>query len=399
MKILIITPRIPYPPYRGDKLKIFNIVRNLSRNNEVKIITFHNDDEDLKNADELKKYNVKIETIKLSKISSIINAFNAAFTKTPFQVAYYSSKEMFQKLKTVFSSEHFDVVYFHLVRTAQYISALENSNSLKIIDFTDAVSLYLKRYLEVEKNPFRKMVIWSEYKRIYDYENIVEKFDNLFVCSEIDREFLIKKGIKTDVQILNNGIDTEYFHPENIEYQKHRIIFTGNMPYFANYDAALYFANDIFPKVNKRYPDSKFYIVGQYPPRKVKKLNSDKIVVTGFVKDIKMEYLKSEVNVAPIRFGAGTLNKVLESLILGVPVVTTPMAVMGMPNELKKYIFVGDSPERFADQIGYIFNNPSIRTDMLVEAKEVVFKLLGWETVIGNFVNFLKNRITEHKCN
>lgn len=391
MKILLVTPRVPYPPYRGDKLKPLNLLRNLSRNHDVKMFSFHNDDADLKNAAELRKLGYDIETVKLSIFQSLFNAASVMVKDDPFQVAYYRSKEMAERIRAELSSCKYDVVYFHLIRSAQYIDAVEDKSILKIIDFTDAISLYLKRYLEIESNPFRRVLIKSELSRIHKYEHIVEKFDHLFVCSEVDRVFLKQKGIKTNIGIINNGVDTDYFSYEDREFEKHRIIFAGNMPYFANHDAAAYFANDIFPLVLRKYNDSRFYIVGQNPPRNIQRLHSEKVIVTGFVNDIKLEYLKSEVNVAPIRFGAGTLNKIVESIILGVPVVSTPMAVAALPDKIKKYILTGSSPAEIAAQVCYVFENPSLRTDFYAEGREVVSGIMNWDSVISEFESFLLN--------
>lgn len=393
MKFLIVTPRIPYPPFRGDKLKIFNIAKILSRNNYVKIITFHRNHKDLELLPELEKNNIRIETIFLSIFSSIFNVIKVLFSSTPFQVAYYKSPEMSSKLQDLIEKEKFDVVYFHLIRSAQYLQPIKKSNAVKVIDFTDAVSLYLKRYSEVLRNPFKKLVVKNELSRIEKYESVAQGFNTLFVCSEIDRKTLLDRGVSNNIRILNNGIDLKYFTPDDVAYQKHRIIFTGNMPYFANYDAVLHFAKDIFPLVLQQEPESKFYIVGQKPPAKIRNLERENIIVTGFVPDIKREYLLSEVNVAPIRFGAGTLNKILESIALGVPVVATSLSVAGMQDELKKIIYIADSPAEFAEKIIYIFKNPHIRSGLMEEGRNTISRLLGWEQIVQDFENYIKEKI------
>ena len=126
---------------------------------------------------------------------------------------------------------------------------------------------------------------------------------------------------------------------------------------------------------------------------KIKRLSSKNIFVTGFVKDIKEEYLKSAVNVAPMRFGAGTLNKVLESISLGIPVIATEVAVMGLPKELNKYIFIAKNSQEFVEKVIYIFNNPSIRNELMEEGKKVIRELLSWELIVNDFEKYLKQQI------
>lgn len=397
MKILIITPRIPYPPFRGDKLKIFNISKNLLKKNEVKVLTFINKKSDLNDVNELKKIGIDIEVIKLPIIQSYLTTAKSLFTLNPLQVAYYYSRKMHSRIEDITSKEKFDVIYFHLISSAQYLKSVKNKSALKVIDFTDAVSLYLSRFVKVVKNPITKLVFYYEYKTISRYEKIAQNFDTLFICSHNDKKILLEKKAHHNIQIMLNGFDPETFKKEKIEPEEGRIIFSGNMPYFPNRDAVLYFINEVFPIVLKKKPNAKFYVVGQQPPKEILALQSENIIVTGFVQDIRKEYLLSQINVAPIRFGAGTLNKIIESLALGIPTVATSLSIQGFPEEIKKYIFTADAPEAFANEIIKIFDDPSIRNEVMREASEKVFNLLSWENIVEDFEKYLKERIQINK--
>ena len=386
MNILIITPRIPYPPYRGDKLKIFNIGKQLLKNNSVTIITFWRNEKQLIDIEELKKLNINVQSVKISLFESCLNVLKAIFTSLPFQVAWYKSKGMEKKVKELVNSGNYDVAYFHLIRSAQYFpEATSKSLVLMVIDFTDAVSLYLKRFFMIENNPFKKIFLGIERKRIENYESVANKFDVVFLCSEVDREYLQKQGVKADIKIIRNGVDVQQFSSEKIEYDKNRIIFTGNMTYYANYHAAIYFAKKIFPLVLKEVPEAKFFIVGQNPPFRVRLLANQNIIVTGFVKDIKKEYLISAINVAPMRFGAGTLNKIIESLVLGVPVIATPIAVEGFPEEIKNIISVASGSREFADSVIRYLKEPEFRQQFMELDKSSIKDMLSWENIVDQF--------------
>jgi glycosyltransferase involved in cell wall biosynthesis len=352
----------------------------------VTILTFLRKREQIKEIEELKKHNFNVLTVKISLFESCLNVLKAIFTNFPFQVAWYKSRKMAKKINKLIFSGNYDVAYFHLIRTAQYLPVQKSKTPiLRVIDFTDAVSLYLNRFYSVERNPFKKIFLGIEKKRIEKYESVANNFDAVFICSEVDRDYLIKQGVKTDIKILRNGVDISQFNSENVEYDKNRIIFTGNMPYYANYDAAVYFAKEIFPLVIKEVPETKFYIVGQNPPYKIRSLANKNIIVTGFVKDIRTEYLKSNVNVAPMRFGAGTLNKIIESLVLGVPVIATPIAVEGFPEELKEMIVVARNTEEFAKQVIRYLNTPELRREFMELDKSIIKEILSWENIVNQF--------------
>jgi polysaccharide biosynthesis protein PslH len=386
LNILIVTPRIPYPPYRGDKLKIFNLGKQLLKNNSVTIVTFLRNEKQKKEIEGLRKFGFNVISVKISFLESVLNVLKTAFTKLPLQVAWYKSRKMTEQINNLMLSDKFDVAYFHLIRTAQYLPVKKSKSSiLSIIDFTDAVSLYLDRFYSIEKNPVKKYLLGIEKNRIEKYECIANDFDMVFICSEVDREHLRKKGVQAKINIMRNGVDVHEFAPEKSRLEENRIIFTGNMPYYANYDAAIYFTKEIFPLVLKEIPEAKFYIVGQNPPYRVRLLASDNVRVTGFVKDIKEEYLKSVINVAPMRFGAGTLNKIIESLVLGVPVIATPIAIEGFPDKLKEMITVASDSKEFAKIIIKFLKFPTLREEFMQLDKSAITEMLSWENIVSQF--------------
>ncbi|MBA4319896.1 MAG: hypothetical protein C0412_15970, partial [Flavobacterium sp.] len=367
MKILIITPRIPYPPFRGDKLKIYNISRLLAKNNEVTVVTFIVNKNETEYVDELGKIGLKVHTVYLPKYKSFLNLVRSIFSFNPLQVSYFYSGQMKQKIRELTSENEYDVVYFHLLVTMQYFKDILSRSTLRVADFTDSISLYLSRYVKMVKNPILKFAYYYELFSVRFYEKKAKQFDTLFICSDADKKSLEKRDIHNNIQILLNGINLETFSMDSIKPEKNRIIFSGNMPYFPNSDAVFFFAKEIFPLIVEKIPDCKFYIVGQNPSAKILALKSDNIIVTGFVEDIRKEYLLSEVNVAPIRFGAGTLNKIIEAMGLGVPTVATSLSIEGFPAELKKYIKIGNSPKEFADRVVEILTNPEYKKEMVEE--------------------------------
>ena len=394
MKILIITPRIPYPPFRGDKLKIYNLSKILKNNNNVHILTFWGKSSEEVDLESLKKDNFSIEVIKQFKYRSLINLIRSIYSSTPFQISYYHSKRMRDRIIELTSTNQYDVVYFHLINSAQYYEAVINKDTLKVIDFTDATSLYLTRYLEFLKNPLRRLFFTIELKRILKYEQIVKKFDTLFVCSSVDKQFLIERNVHDNIQLLLNGFDLATFKFEKIKKEKGRIVFVGNMTYFPNIDAVVYFSKEIFPLILNKIPEAKLYIVGQNPTQEVLDLQSDNIIITGFVKDLKKEYLVSEVNIAPIRFGSGTLNKIIEAVALGIPIVATSLATQGFPPELKKYLHIKDQPKEIAKEIISILNEDAKIENKLIEGREVISKMLNWGKIVEDLENYLRKRIT-----
>ncbi|MEN3037655.1 MAG: hypothetical protein ABDI07_00625 [Candidatus Kryptonium sp.] len=164
MKILIVTTRLPFPPYKGDRLRIFNIAKYLARKNEVKIIAIIRSKKEASYIDNLRKHNIDIVPILLPIWRSIVNLIFGLFSKKPFQVLWFFSPRMKKKVAEIINKDKPDVVLYYLIRGAQYF--VGNGNHLNIVDLIDAISLYLERFEKSEKNPLRKFLIREEFKRV-----------------------------------------------------------------------------------------------------------------------------------------------------------------------------------------------------------------------------------------
>ncbi|MGH7602006.1 MAG: glycosyltransferase, partial [bacterium] len=394
MKILLITPRLPYPPYRGDKLKIFNLLKRLSKDNSIHLLSFVENGREREYIQHLAPYCATVEVVPLPRWRSYLQCLFGLFSTLPLQVHYFKSQKMRRRIAEICRHNHFDVIHTHLIRMAQYTAGSEHP--LQVLDLTDAVSLYLSRFLSREKNQLLKLLLKVELERIKRYENILEQFHASFVCSEPDKEQLLQAAPEADIRIIPNGVDLAYFSNDKpVKYDPARIVFTGNLTYYPNIDGIFYFVNEIFPLVKKEVPAAKFYIVGQSPPAKVRALASNDVIVTGFVEDIKQHYLSSAVAVSPIRFGAGTLNKILEPLVLGVPVVATSMGTEGLDVTNGKEILIADGPHTFARHVVRVMKEPAYRDSLGQEGMAIIRRLYNWDAIVQALENVYQEMIEE----
>jgi sugar transferase (PEP-CTERM/EpsH1 system associated) len=396
MTILFLTSRIPYPPYRGDKLKIWNLLRVLSRHHDIVLLTLIQSREEEKYVQPLRTVCKEVRVVHLPKWRSWFNCLLALFRSDPFQVAYYRSSRMRELLQETLERVQPDLVHTHLIRMAQYTAHW--SPTPRVLDVTDAVSLYLGRFLVKEKNPLKKVGLFAEHRRVKRYETIMRQFDCTLVCSEVDRTVLRENEAEARIELLHNGVDLETFSENGTpDVEQHSVIYTGNMTYYPNIDGAIYLAREIFPLVQEQISDAKLYIVGQDPPKKVKSLENAHIVVTGFVPDIQDYYLRSAVAVSPIRFGAGTLNKILEPLALGVPVVSTSIGFEGLRLQHGEHILIADNPEAFAEAIVTVLTDQSLRKNLSENGKRVIRNLYGWDTIVQNLEHIYTSVVESSK--
>ena len=222
-----------------------------------------------------------------------------------------------------------------------------------------------------------------EQKRVQRYEvDIMKAFDCGTVVARFDRDYLLKQDDSLNLYIVPMGVDLGYFQPKPIAEPAPVLLFTGTMNYFPNADAATYFCNEIFPRIRKRHPKTRFYIVGNQPSEPVKRLEDrDGVIVTGYVPDVRPYFEKASVFVAPLRAGSGIQTKNLEAMAMRVPVVTTAVGAMGLEADIGKELLVADTPADFAEQVIHLLDNDSLRKTIAQTARTRVETHYSWEAI------------------
>ena len=189
-----------------------------------------------------------------------------------------------------------------------------------------------------------------EYRRLLRYEaSTFEDFDVKTIISEPDRA-LFPHEKRDEILIVPNGVDHDYFKPQEHE-KLYDLVFTGNMSYPPNVNAVEYLAEEIMPMVWKTLPEVKLYIAGATPDPRVKKAASDKIIVSGWLDDIRYAYAQSRVFIAPMRIGTGLQNKLLEAMSMSLPAITSPLANASLGAKPDKEILVGSNAQEMAQHI------------------------------------------------
>lgn len=393
MKILFIANRFPYPPFRGDKLKIYNLAKRISKNHELHLITFTEQKSDLQYLPELETIFSKIEIIHLPKLQSYFNVALGLLGNKPLQVNYFKSNEFNNRLASLLKSNEYDAIHVQHLRMAQY--AIPYPEKYRILDLPDAFSLYWQRRKSIPRSFFTRLLDNIESKRVMKYEKyILNEFNLNLVCSQEDLQFLKNKHKIENIRLLSNGVDTDKFRPMDHDYSKHdTLLFTGNMDYDPNVDAVIYFTEKVFPLIKQANPDIKFVIAGQRPIDKVKSLDNQKdVFVTGFIPELSEMYNTASVVVAPLRFGAGTQNKVLEAMAMGIPVVCSNIGFEGLGIEDGEGAFMRTDAESFAAQVIALLNSEGLRRATGEKGIEVIRSNFSWDKISLILEDYLKKK-------
>ena len=222
MQLLFVANRIPYPPYRGDKLKIYNLARQLSKNHRLHLITFYVDDSELQYKSELDKLFEKVILVKQSKWKSYLACVLGIFSQTPFQVLYFKNRSFQKQLNHILYNNQYDGIHVQHIRMAQYMHKPMPKNV--ILDLPDAFSLYWQRRIDKAKNQFEKFFNKIEFARLCNYERKLADYKLSLVCSKEDQHYLQSVHKNNNIFLLPNGVDTQTFTFSTAPFIKNRIL-------------------------------------------------------------------------------------------------------------------------------------------------------------------------------
>lgn len=336
---------------------------------------------------ELQKIFSKIELVYHPFRKSVLNCAFHAFSKTPFQVLYFKSYRFKKSLATLLQENRYDAIHVQHLRMAQYLASKKNYK--RILDMPDAFSLYWQRRKQTKRPIWNLVFDAIESKRVEQYESILTQFDQSLVCSIEDLDFLKQSHPNASINLLPNGVDLETFTPMQHDYDHNKtLLFTGNMDYAPNIDAVQYFVKDIFPLILNEFPDTKFIIAGQRPVEKVQALAAKNILVTGFVPNLAEAYNSASVVVAPLRFGAGTQNKVLEAMAMGIPVVCSNIGFKGLGIESGEGAFMHQDATGFANRVKQLLDDKDLRQKTGNKGIEIIQQQFSWDIIAKKLENY-----------
>jgi polysaccharide biosynthesis protein PslH len=372
MKILVILSRVPYPLEKGDKLRAFNQIRELSKKHQIVLFALNDGKLDDHALGELKKYCVAISIVPLPKPTVFKNLVRAFFSGLPMQVGYFYFKKAQQKVNELVVKHRPDHIYCQLIRTAEYAKPF--SNIPKTLDYMDVFSKGIER--RISTDPFyMKPVLWMEHKRLLKYEHdVFTRFTNKTIISAQDRD-LIPHPDKKQIRVIPNGVDADFFKPVACK-KEYELLFNGNMNYPPNVESAEFLVEKIMPYVWDRMPGVRLLISGASPNARVTELASDKVTVSGWVDDVRENYSKSKILVAPMQISIGLQNKLLEAMAMQLPCITSSLANNALGAKHNEQILVADKPGQYALQILELLQNES-------RAKQIAMN--GYHFAINNF--------------
>ena len=374
MNILFLCPRWPFPIRKGDQLIAFHRLRTLSLNHKITLVAFSNKLPPQEDIDAIAPFCESMHLIRTRPFERAIKLFQKGFNrKKPLQVSAFDASDAEGVVRHLCSSGKFDVIHAFLLRVAPYVVDYSERVVLELID---SMQLNFEKQISGRQPLWRRLLAREEASRLRKYEpELAGKFRHVTIVAERDKQRLANK----DILVLPNGV--EMTPNSTIQRVPKRIIFSGNMAYHANSEAAIWFVRNVWPIIRAREPEAEFRIVGISPTKEVRALAAvPGVTVTGEVPSLAAELSAASIAVAPMKSGSGIQNKVLEAMSCRLPVIVTSDALYGLPDQTRKVLKFADTPRSFAEAIFECIENPEEARQIGLMSEKIIRDIHSWES-------------------
>ncbi|MGH2427397.1 MAG: glycosyltransferase [Candidatus Limnocylindria bacterium] len=326
MRILYITDAFPWPLTSGH-LRHYHLIRGLSRRHSVSLLSIVGADFDHRRSDALRPFAERIHT------------FPTTGRRPPTQLrsalpsrAVAAAEQLAREALELTKDGGFDVCLLTGRRAYPALSRL--ADIPLVADVCDATSSRMRGALSHAGGSSRPLLylryLWARHAE----RQVIARAEHLVFASPRDRDALVDRRTRGHAAIVPNGVDDDYWRRSTTRLGSHEVVFTGAMSYPPNADAAVYLIREIMPRVQREVPEASLSIVGRDPtPELVAAGSRHGATVTGYVDDMRPHLERAAVFAAPLRFGSGIQNKLLEAMAMEVPVVASPLAGEGLTTE------------------------------------------------------------------
>jgi sugar transferase (PEP-CTERM/EpsH1 system associated) len=392
VRVLYLCHRIPYPPNKGDKIRAFHQLRAMAARHEVDLFTLVDDGGDMAHREQLAQYCHQLTVARVHPKLARLRALKFLPTQKPLTLPYFYSSELHTQVQRALIERSYDRIFVYCSAMAQYVGSVGQIPLMT--DLVDVDSDKWTQYASFTRFPFSE-IYRREGRYLREYERRVCAQSSCVVVTTHREAKLVREiAPAAHVQVVPNGVDTEYFDSAVVAPDRTvpSVVFTGDMSYFPNQEAVIYFAGKVLPLIRRSIPETRFLIVGRNPSRNVTQLQRvPGVEVTGFVPDVRTYLAKAHVAVAPFNIAAGIQNKILEAMAYGLPVVATSRTAQGLSPSLADMVETGDTAEEMASEVVLLLRDVDLARRRGIDGRQRVAREYRWAHCLDRLLELLEN--------
>ncbi|MEY8201387.1 MAG: glycosyltransferase family 4 protein [Colwellia sp.] len=382
-KILFVSARLPFPAIEGHQIRALGVLKQLAKFADVHLLTILRDGESIRHDDELARYCLTIEGVKLESgaRASCVAAINAIGKNLPLVVTKYTTSSLRKMFKEQIEQLAPDVVHLDLLPLAGLMDLIPN-NIAVVLNQHNIESDLIEQKLETISSIPEKIIYKREFRRLKIFEaKACKNVDAVLACSDED-----KRGIETiggrNVHCIPNGVQTEELRPDHSNIDMNKLVFIGGMGWYPNRLGIEWFVNKVMPILVSKNSKLHLDLIGNPNPNvDIPKAVAGNITKLGFVDDFKPYVKNSGIMIVPLHVGSGTRLKVVEGASLGKCIVSTRKGAQGVKLKSGEGIIYADNATEFADAILRLHNDKQKILKLGKNARRIAEKIYDWDAI------------------
>ncbi|WP_171038301.1 glycosyltransferase [Pseudoalteromonas sp. S4492] len=414
-KILLLLTRSPLPASGGREMMLMQAIHMISDMGAKIDIAFFTKDGSVSSQKlklELEEGGIFADKIvPLSYAGMFTAALRGVVSNKPMQNALFYTKSNVNILTQLELENNYDIVYFDMLRTAQYASLFPHSRT--VLDLDDLLSVRYRRVLSQGIKEFNALGTFSRFfestftkkllnftinialsieaKRLHKAERLaLEKFNAVGLVSPLEAKEL-SYDTKKEVIPLPPILEIKNVTSSSV---KNDIVFAfvGNLATNQNYQSLMVIINDYLPVLFSEYPTSTFIVIGNtrgVDLNIVPKEYCERVTFKGFVDNLQSEYETIDFALCPIKFGTGIKLKIIEAIANNTPVLTNDIGAEGIGIENFTMGSISNLVSGHFSFIDKCIEDDNFYDEVKVTSKNYLKSSFSSEVVKYNFRKFL----------
>lgn len=396
--ILLICPWRVFPPSGGGSLRVYYLLRELSREFRVHAVIFQDQlnesdffsSEKASHADNIRLYSLFENPSKKGIISKISPRLAAAIRYRWLRrnirgPANSTLLKAYPLIKAILAENNIGFVIFEglaAMSAAPVVKRL-SPKSIRVLNAHNVDHKLIEQQLEsATEQELIRALQKSKANAEWLETHLDRRIDTFWACSEADKRYLSNANDIAGI-VVPNGVDTESLTFDEVSDHRftNELLFVGSLTYQPNIDGILWFYSTAWQSLRQKYPELKLVVVGKggsaanFPEL----ANDESVDLVGEVPEVVPFYRRGGIAIVPLRMGSGTRLKILEALSLGNPVVSTAIGAEGIEVEAGEHLLIADEPSEFVEKIGSLIEDAILRKSLRTKGRKLVAKKYDWK--------------------
>jgi sugar transferase (PEP-CTERM/EpsH1 system associated) len=388
-RLLYLVHRVPYPPNRGDRIRSYHFLRNLSERFEVSLATLADEPVAAETRRELDRLCEQVAIEPLGRSRWLRAAASLAGGKSATE-GLFASPALGRTVQSWAANKQFDAALVFCSSMVQYLDYPQLNNVPAVVDLVDVDSQKWFDY-GAKTSGLKRMLFDLEGRRLRQLEMSLPARTRAITLVS-DAEANLYRGFCSSDKIVAvpNGVDLDYFRPAQDgdnpwadlpPSDRCQIVFVGALDYRANIDAVTWFAAEVWPAVRSQHPELELALVGREPVPAVRRLAEiPGIRVFANVPDVRPHLAAAKIVIAPLRIARGIQNKVLEAMAMAKPVICSPAALEGLTAQPNTELQVAATSTEWIESVCDLIDNEQVREQLGSWARDHVARVHAWST-------------------